>query len=86
MVGTRSWCSLRTRLFTALVARPWLVLYIVVDFALLEFGYFFAGFWTQVSCVSVMVFRLAGLVNQSIQYDSGDSVTRKCKKNENGAV
>ena len=61
VVGSRSWCSLRTRLFTDLGARPWLVLYIVVDFALLEFGYFFAGFWTQVSCVSVMVFRLAGL-------------------------
>ena len=62
VVGSRSWCSLRTRLFTDLGARPWLVLYIVVDFALLEFGYFFVGFWTQeMSCVSVMVFGLADL-------------------------
>ena len=62
VVGSRSWCSLRTRLFTDLGARPWLVLYIVVDFVLLECGYFFAGFWTQeMSCVSVMVFGLADL-------------------------
>ena len=54
VVGSRSWCSLRTRLFTDLGARPWLVLYIVVDFVLLECGYFFARLLDTggVMCVS----------------------------------
>ena len=88
MVGTRSWCSLRTGLFTDLVARPWLVLYIVVDFVLLECGYFFCRLLDTggVICVSYGVrigwpLLLIRAFNATVVTQSHANA-----KNENGAV